>query len=249
MKRLNWISILLPLVVFSIALSAAPVSCSDNPNTGFLATVAAPGTMPAISSSTVTCGPVTFSLFRAQDASGGTTTGLTVNESGSTYDPSTGTAVLGFNPGFVASTTFQDIHLMFNVTSSQPISAADLRTGGSGSIITERLCTGQNDFASGICMGGSTQLGVLTAASGQINTITLTAGAGGPATTTTSLWAFKDIGKSAGATGSGNCSPTCPTELTSVGESFTVSAVPEPATFAMLGGGLLLFALARRKRA
>ncbi len=241
MKKLFWSSISLSLFVAS-TLSAAPVGCTDSP-TGVLATVAAPGVIPAPSTATVTCGPVTFSMFQAQDASGGTTTGLNVNEVGSSFDAATGQAVLGFNPGFVSNAA-QDIHLLFRITSTTPISAADLRLGGSGAIINERLCTGPTDLSSGVCLG-STQLAVLTAASGGTQTVGFTSGVGGSATTATTLFGFKDIGKAAGTA-------SAATELTSVGQSFQTTAtagVPEPATFAMLGGGLLLFALARRKKA
>lgn len=239
LKKVFWSSIPLSLLVVS-TLSAAPVGCTDAP-TGVLATVAAPGVIPTPSTTTVTCGPVTFSMFQAQDASGGSTTGLNVSEAGSSFDPATGQAVLGFNPGFVSNAA-QDIHLLFKVTSTTPLSAADLRVGGTGAAITERLCTGATDLSSGLCLG-STQLAVLTANSGGTQTIAFTSGVGGSATTTTSLFGYKDIGKVAGTA-------TAPTELTSVGQSFqTTAGVPEPATFAMLGGGLLLFALARRKKA
>jgi len=196
--------------------------------------------LPGTSLLTVTCGAVTFSNFQALDASGGTTVGLPINYlagiGNSYYDPATGFVQLSLNPNFTSVAGVQDVHYFFDVTSTVPIRSVDMTVGGSvgGGSINENVCSGgivNINMGSGICINGSTQLANLTvpfSGAGSANFVN-------PPGTSLTFGVFKDIGKTSG-------------ELTSFTQSFQ-TAVPEPATFAMLGGGLVLLAFFRRKRA
>jgi hypothetical protein len=175
----------------------------------------------------IVCGAVTFSNFQVFDAAPSTSTGSPFVLLSGTYDGATTT--LSFNPNLNNASVNQDIHVLFSVSSTSPIIGAGLMNGGStNSGINERFCSGSVDPFSGVCSGG-TQLGALSAPGGVSASSTVAPAA-------TSFTVYKDVGHP--ATG----------ELTGFTQTFTTQGVPEPATFAMLGGGLVLFALARRKK-
>lgn len=234
LRKLLWFSILLSLVLGTVY--AAPVSCLPS-TPGTVTTVV--GSLPGSSLLTITCGAVTFSNFQAIDASGGTTMGLPVNYlpglSNSYYDPATGFYQLSFNPNFTSSAGIQDIHFFFDVTSTVPIRSVDMSVGGSlgAGSINENVCNGGTvnmNLGSGVCTNGAAQLANLTvpfSSSGSVNFFA-------PPGTSVQFGVWKNVGKQSG-------------ELTSFTQSFT-TVVPEPATYGMLGGALVLLAAIRRMR-
>src|SRR6476646_1143249 len=227
------------LVGLATTASAASLPCTPQSTT--LTMTAAvysgglffPGTVTG--GGPVVCGDITFNNFQVFDAAPSTSTGSPFVLLSGTYDGSS--ATLAFNPNLNNASVNQDVHLLFNVFSTSPIITIGLTNGGStNSGIQERLCSGSIDPFSGVCSGG-TQVASLTAAGGVTTTAVLTV-------PSTSLNVYKDIGHPAGG------------EMTGFSQTFTTApvsavesgAVPEPATFAMLGGGLLALALARRKK-
>ncbi len=221
------------LIGLASSLSAASL-CT--PSSATLTTTTAtylggPGTLyPGTTSGTtsISCGTVTFSNFQVFDAAPSTSTGAPFVLLSGTYDA--GTTSLSFNPNLNNANVFQDIHVLFTVSSTTPITGVGLMNGGSlNSGINERLCSGSVDPFSGVCSGGTTLANLTAPGNVTVNT------AVSPAAT--SFTVYKDVGHPTGG------------ELTGFTQTFATSqAVPEPTTFAMLGGGLLLFALARRKK-
>jgi len=240
LKRVLWLSLLTMLVLAVGTLSATPMNCATTPPVT-VATVTNNYTTPPTGSPTITCGPLVFSNFQAVSADSGTSLGLQFDYvSPATWDPSTGTVSLSFNPNFSVpmSPGVEDIHLFFDVTDTagSSIIGVDGTIGGTNAHYTEYACAGAGGYnppTSGPC-GGNTPLASFTIfsypATNNQPVITIPAN--------TSIGVFKDI-QAAG-----------PGALTSFGQTFEVSTtIPEPATFAMLGGGLLLLAFARRKKA
>jgi hypothetical protein len=177
-----------------------------------------------------------FSNFQAVSADSGTSLGLQFDfVSPATYDPATGTVLMSFNPNFSvpASPGIEDIHLFFDVTAAAgwSIVGVDGSIGGTNSHYTELVCNGAGSYlGTGAC--GSPTLTSFTIFSGNAPTAVM------GISPVSSVGIFKDI-QSLG-----------PGALTSFGQTFEVSGpgTPEPATFGMLGGGLLLLALARRRK-
>ncbi len=229
------------MAVFGLASigSAATMNCT--PSSVTVGTTAAsygggslfyPG--PTTGGGPIVCGNVTFSDFQVFDAAMPTSTGAPFVLLSGTYTDSTTT--LSFNPNLNNASVNQDIHLLFSVSSTSAILSVGLSNGGSlASGISERLCSGAIDPFSGVCSGGTT-----------LTTVTAAGGAtvlGVLSTPSTTFQVYKDIGHPAGG------------EITGFSQTFTAGAVsaadskvPEPATFAMLGGGLTFLALIRRKK-
>lgn len=225
-QTLAWLSLFIALVIALGTANATPMYCTP-PTTTTLATVGGPPTGASLN-----CGGVVFGNFTITDAGNSPSAFLvyvvdTVNIlNGSRYDPATGGITLAFNPNLNNNLVAQDVHITFNVSSALPI----ISVGGSAGItgIQEIVCSGLNSVGmSGNCLAGSTQLGAIAFPP----TATAILGANNGQV---SIW--KDAAHAAG------------TALSGFTETYNV-AVPEPATFALFGGGLLLFALARRKRA
>lgn len=234
------------MLVLAVGMSAAPVACTPSGNPAV--TLAVVGGAPT--GATITCGNVVFSNFVATDfgnASGDAFTygqGTLGANDGTWYDPTTGIINLAFNPNFSNNMSPQDIHLTFNATASGNwvLFGVDGTIGGQGAHYTETVCNGVNNAGSP-CTNNATQLAQFSVYSSNL---------GGPTSygpvafagnaTATSISVFKDIG----AITVGDQRPT----LTAMSQSFEfrISGVPEPATFAMLGGGLLVLAIARRRK-
>jgi hypothetical protein len=219
------------LVGLATTASAASMPCTPQSTTLTMTAAVYSGGLSfpgSTSGASVVCGDITFSNFQVFDAAPSTSTGSPFVLLSGTYDGSS--ATLAFNPNLNNASVNQDVHLLFNVVSTSPLITIGLANGGStSSAITERLCSGSIDPFSGVCSGG-TQLASLTAAGGVTTTAVLTV-------PSTSFNVYKDIGHPAGG------------EMTGFSQTFTAqTGVPEPATFAMLGGGLLVLALARRKK-
>ncbi len=237
---------LLSTLMFALSMSAAPLACAPSGNPAV--TLAVVGGAPT--GATITCGNIVFSSFVATDfgnAAGDNFTysqGTLGSSSGTWYDPTTGIVNLAFNPNFSNGLSPQDIHLTFNVSASGGwmLTGVDGTIGGTGAHYTETVCNGLGNAGSP-CLNGATQLAQFSVFSSNL---------GGPtsygpssfngAATPTSISVFKDIGAItvAGQTAS----------LTAMSQSFefTTPSVPEPATFIMLGSGLLSFAFARGRK-
>lgn len=189
---------------------------------------------PITNAGSVVCGDVTFSNLQAFDAAPPTSTGAPIVLLSGTYNGSMTTLIV--NPNLNDASVNQDIHLLFSVSSTSSILRVTVGNGGSTkSGISETLCSESVSPFSGLCSGGAT-LASLTAAGGVTTSADLTM-------PSTSFDVYKDIGHPAGG------------ELTGFSQTFTSGAVsrasdtvPEPATFAMLGGGLLALGLVRWKK-
>jgi hypothetical protein len=228
MKKTIELTLIL-LVVALGTLSASPINCTP-PQPMTVATVSNTFMLPPVGSPTMTCGPLQFSDFQAIAASPGTPTGLDiVAVSPSTFDPATGTVSVSFNPNFtMMGSGIEDIHLYFNVTatSGKQIFGVDGNIGGTNSHFTESICGGAYSGAGGC----SSTLAMFTLFSGQSQGVI-------PITPSTSIGVFKDI------------QTIGPGALTSFGQTFETSVIPEPGTLAMFGSAIIgLSAVVRRKR-
>lgn len=245
MNRKMWFALPAALIVAVGTIQATPVACTPNV-AGTLTTVVA--SAPGTSLMTLTCSSggtnIIFSNFQAVDASGGTTTGLPINYIaglGNTYiDTALGIVNVSLNPNF-PNVGFKDIHYTFDVVSNVPLTSVDMSVAGAGRgtvTIDEIVCSGGTanmNLATGGCINGSSMLANMSqgANSSTPGGQQLFTPAGASSTT---LGVFKDIGATNGE------------GLTAFTQSFHF-AVPEPATFALMGAGLILFAISRRKRA
>jgi hypothetical protein len=188
---------------------------------------------PGPSAVTVGVGPLTFSNFWVVNA--GARAPVTINLVSTDFIADT--AYLNFNPGMLAlAGETQDVWLYFDVNASAGylIDSVDLQVGGSNSAVTERVCAGFVDINAGNSCRGGPQLAVLADVSGQSNITSITPSAHAAI--------FKDLLADGRING--------PAEFTSFTQSFHVSsAVPEPATNAMIGSGMIaLVAWVRRRR-
>jgi PEP-CTERM motif len=182
--------------------------------------------------SSFTCGGLSFSNFSEVDAGGSS---IPTPWSGHvdlvTAGSTGGTTTLGFNPNlsFNSSTaTTADLWLFFTV-SGAGLDQVDLSVTGVGSSVSETVCA--------VAFGaGNSCSQVLTSLSNSGANSRLS-GVFGPVST---IYIFKDI--HVGPVGDQ------PGHLTSLGQSFHSSAVPEPATLSMMGLGLLGLGLIGRRR-
>jgi hypothetical protein len=221
------------LVLAVGTLSATPVACTTAPPVT-LATVSNNYMAPPTGSPVVDCGPLEFSNFQAVNQ-GGAAVGLAFNYvSPSTWDSATGTVSIAFNPFFnvAASPNVEDIHLFFDVTANAgwSIVGVDGSISGTNSSYSEYACAGAGGYAG---IGGCTTatLASFSITSGDPATAIM------PITASQSLGIYKDI------------LTLGPGHLTGFGQTYEVTGTtPEPATFAMLGGGLVLLAFARRRK-
>jgi len=208
-------------------------------NSALLIFVSALGASPAFATST--CVASTVDVLTLNAGGGCTVGGLTFSnfvvsagQVGITgvNNPGPGGVGLNFNPNLTNSATLNDIHFSFSVTGpASSIGSVFLYNGATigisgSSSIGERICDSLGVTGSGLCLGSA-----LT---------TLNADAGLTATGTfanqTTIYVWKDI----------NISGTA--HLSSFDQNFSVSGVPEPATFSMLGIGLAGLGLLARRR-
>lgn len=223
---------LIMLVLALGTLSASPMNCTPTPPLT-LATVTNLFTPPPTGSPTMSCGPLVFSNFQAVSADTGLSMGLPfIDVSPSTWDPTTGTISVTFNPNFsvLMAGGVQDVHLYFDVTdTSGDIVGVDAGIGGTNSHLTESVCSRVYTRSAGC---STTPLANFTIFSSQNQGVT-------SITPSTSIGVFKDI------------QTLGPGALTSFGQTFEVNpnVVPEPGTLAMFGSAVIgLAVLVRRKR-
>lgn len=216
--------------------SATTVSCGATPPSQVVATVGA-----GPSSYSFSCDGLTFSNFTAVDAGG--TTGLPVDLVSATYDTVTGEVDLNFNPFMYNSVTTPLLDMWFYYQVSGPIYGLDLSNGGVGpTSISEIGCSTPIDTVHG--NGCSGQDATHNYVLGSVNLIAssqsgVVFNGGNPVTNP--VYIFKDI-----VVGS---SPVTYSDahLTSFGQSFHTSVVPEPVTFSLMGVGLLGLGLLRKR--
>lgn len=182
-------------------------------------------------STTLTCDGLTFSNFYATNLSGQNAGRVDIN--GLTFDTVASTVYMNLNPGLGSAG-----HVDFYYTVRGGVLQLDLAVGGMGATVTERACTNpilQTGPIANLCPatpGGTTStspLGMVQAHSGDQPQPVFSA----MFASASPIYVFKDIGTN---TGGG---------LSTVTQSYHT---PEPATFALLGAGLVAFGLFRRKR-
>ena len=224
MKRLLWLSLFIALAFALGTANATPMYCTPPTTT----TMATDGVAPT--GLTINCNGVVFSNFTITNATNaaGASLAYVVGTPianilmGSYWDG--GTIVLAFNPNLNNNAVTQDVHITFNVSSASPISMVGGSAGVQG--VQEIICSGLNNVStSGACLSGS-PIGMIS----YPPTASVKLGANNG-----QLSVWKDGSHAPGFALSGFTQ--------------TFQVVPEPATFALFGGGLLLFALARRKKA
>lgn len=223
---------LLVIACMSLAVgtaNAAMVDCAAPPPPALTVDTYPP---PGASNVSYSCNGLTFTGFEAVDA--GTKLPVVMNLVTANWDTVSGWVYLTFNPNMTAAVgTVEDMWFYFNV--SGPLTGVDLAVGGNGASINERVCSdGVDRTAGNTCVGGlPNQLAVLTNTSGN-------AAVSSDFDLVNSASVFKDINLRAGVNSAG--------ELTAFTQSFHTAPIPEPGTYALMGAGLLLLGVLRRKR-
>lgn len=231
--------LLLLLAVLSISVaSAAQIPCSVTPNAPpvFVADPPVPaGSSPVV----VTCNAfgtnVIFDQFDVNPATPGAPSQFTLQNA--FFDDVAATVYLQFNPSL---SNGQDSYLYFRVRTANGaaiLNGVDMTVSGTNAAITEVVCTEAINPNFNVCNPGgvnaqpnSQTLANYAVASGGFGQVSFAP--------QSQIYIYKNVLTS-------NPPPT--SELSSFTQSFHI--VPEPATFALLGGGLLAFALYRRRRA
>jgi hypothetical protein len=217
------------LVLVLGTLSASPMNCTPTPPVT-VATVTNLFMPPPTASPTITCGPVEFNNFQAVSADTGISLGLPIIvASPSTWDPTTGTVSLMFNPNLSVQSGLADIHLYFDATAtSGKITGVDGSITGNNSHFSESVCS-VGYSSSGTC---TPTLAMFTIFSGQNQGVI-------PITPSTSIGVFKDI------------QTMSPGALTSFVQTFEVTSsnvIPEPGTLALFGTAVIALAGLVRRR-
>ncbi len=214
--------------------SAAFTACPAPASPALPYTISSSGTITsgASTDSSFNCGGLNFSNFSEVDAGGAT---IPSPWSGhidlASAVSSGGVTTLGFNPNLSFNNTTAptaDLWLYFTVTGAG-LDQVDLAVTGTGSSVSETVCA--------VAFGdGNSCSNVLTSLSNTGANSKLS-GLFGPVST---IYIFKDIHVGPVGSDAGH--------LTSLGQSFHSSAVPEPATLSMMGLGLLGLGLIGRRR-
>ncbi len=177
------------------------------------------------STTSLTCGGVTFSNFAVTNATGGAVGRVDINQ---ITVSASGDVVMNENPNLGAA---EHENLWFTV--SGPLTSIDLSVGGTAATVTERLCQypiPTTGALTGLCTNqagtvSATPIGQVTVHSGDMGQPIVATVAG-----LSTYYVYKDI-----QTGLGGA-------LSDMNESFQ-SAVPEPASMLLIGSGLLAVSL------
>jgi len=227
LKYLSLAGIVLGFMLAGGTAKAAPVSCGS---------LAPADVNPGGDTTSIVCaiGILTFSNFQYANEGGDPSPSITLlNPQPSPCVPAAAYC-LGLNPNLIG-TGVQDLHLIFEVTSTVPITSVTLAdTGGTAPDgISEHVCDANGvSLSLGTCTDSTPLLASLAVNNDTTATVTLTVAS-------TTIWIWKDI--NVGNTG----------HLSAFDEGFNAAAsgVPEPMTLSMMGVGLLgLGLLGRRLR-
>ncbi|MGA2580215.1 MAG: PEP-CTERM sorting domain-containing protein [Bryobacteraceae bacterium] len=189
---------------------------------------------PVVNTTVITCGSLVFSNFDVPNFTGGTS-GLVDILGGTDYDSETGAAYLNFNPNLVGATQYTQ--LMFEVTGG--VGQIGMSLGGDNASVTERACANPVPLAGPLALLCTDPTGTIYEAPLGLITVASDAAAqpvfSAPFPNTSPVYVFDDI--QTGAAG----------QLGQFTQIFDGSAVPEPLTTVLLGSGLLILGLLRRR--
>jgi hypothetical protein len=219
-------ALLLSVCALGIVVSGtagAAVTCSSiaavDVNTG----TSGSNTVSGGSSIACTVGPVTFSNFAYTNAGGDPNPVVDLVSVFAVPNVSWGIVL---NPNLMGNSS-QDVHLVFEVTSTVPLSMVTLNDGGSPpSGIQEKVCDSSGVSLTGTCVGA--QLANIAANDVSPNMT----GTFAPQTT---IFIWKDIDVGVGG------------HISAFTQDFLAATTPEPASFALMGAGLIGIALIRRR--
>lgn len=231
--KLTLRSLVATLFFAGMAVYAAPTDCG----------LGTPPVGGSITGLTFTCAGLTFSNFDQQNA-GGPAGFPNITFAGANYvvDATGITVNVQFSPNISTTTALglRDAHFFFTV-SGAPITMVDLGIQGFGATVGEFVCS-QQYTVNAVCPGTNlASTSVKTLPGGSLTSISA------PFAPDASIGIYKDILVDPAATTDGQAS------LTTLTQSFHFPgagdvATPEPATFALIGGGLALLGLARRRQ-